>query len=173
MNATTADKKARILHLTYDPKTQRGLVLRLQACLGQHFQLRFQSIGSNGGKSSFPIMDLPVEMVFYIISFLLNPNPTKQDIKTLFSLARSSPSIRILLEDPAMERMTSLQLLGASHSRNWEQRRLGLEPNVNKRYGVFRKETDDTEELRRGILGLLGLPHEPLQRMANRKCCDI
>ncbi len=133
----------KILLLTYDPKTQRGLVLRLRARLGQHFELRFKSIGVNGngkgkekeeGKKPFPILSLPAELVNFITMFLIKINPTSEESKTLFSFARSDPAFREFLEHPGLERMTSQNVLGVSHSRTREERRLGLEPNVKKRY---------------------------------------
>lgn len=126
------------LEITYDSKTQRGLVLRLRAQLGQTFKLRFRSIGSNGDKKegALPtsIYHLPAEVLSQIVGVMVKMNPTKQDIKRLFSAAASTFVIREIIEDPGFENMISLRVLGIHHSRSREERRVGLEPNVAKRY---------------------------------------
>ncbi len=214
MNSTT-DKKARTLHLSYDPKTQRAIVLRLRARLGRHFDLQFHAIGANGMKRKrdkdedakekksfavfmrfldhykdpkkkktqpdvnpkdpkrqkkvpFPIQQLPAELVDYITTLMIKLNPTKAEIKGLFLFARSSPFIRGFFESEGLERAMTMKTLGAVHSRSREERRLGLEPNVAKRYGDYKKENFGSKEVRKGVLGLLGLPSEALQDMANR-----
>ncbi len=163
------------LKITYDFKTQRGLVLRLRARLGQHFELRFRPIGINGGdgkkeeeKGPLSIMSLPAELIDFITMLLVKTNPTSAETKGLFSFARTSAAIREFLENPQLERALTLQVLGVRHSRTREERHLGLERNVKKRYGDYRKETGDSKEVREGVLGLLGLPAEALQDMANR-----
>ena len=183
MNSRGAGKKEKILHLSYDAKTQGGLVLVLRARLGHHFDLRFHAIGVNvkrkrpkdtkdktqqqpdvNPKDSkrqkvveedpFPVQHLPAEIVFFITTLMIKNNPTKAETKGLFAFVRSSPFIRDFFESVSLERAMSLKALGAVHSRSREERRLGLEPNVAGRY--------------RGVLKLLGLPTAELQQMANR-----
>ncbi len=175
--------KMTTLHLSYDPKTQGGLVLRLRARLGHHFQLRFHAIGVNGRKRKrrtkkktqpdlnpkdkkrqkvvkedpFPIQLLPAELVDFITTLIIKLNPSKAEAKGLFSFARSSPFIRNFFESEGLEGAMSLKTLGAIHSRSREERRLGLESNVAGRY--------------RGVLNLLGLSSRRvsvLQDVANR-----
>ncbi len=149
------------LEITYDSKTQRGLVLRLRAQLGQTFKLRFRSIGSNGDKKegALPtsIYHLPAEVLFQLVGVMVKVNPTKQDIKRLFAAAASTFVIREIIEDPGFENMISLRVLGIHHSRSREERRVGLEPNVAKRY--------------RSILSSLGFKTQQIkffQRLADR-----
>ena len=130
----------KIIQLTYDPKTQLGMVLRLRSRLGDHFELRFQPIGVNGKGKSKPspnqtsIYHLPVEILFIITEYIIKIDPTQEDIKGLFGAAATSFVIRQILEDHRFERIITKKFLGVHHSRNSEERRLGLEPNVAKRY---------------------------------------
>ena len=129
-----------ILQLTYDPKTQLGLILRVRARLGDHFELRFQPIGANGkGKKKVkeevaPISVLPAELVDYITMLLIKLYPTEAETKTLFSFAASSPFFRKFIESETLERAITNKVLGAVHSRSREERRLGLERDVVGRY---------------------------------------
>ncbi len=156
----------KILELTYDPKTQHGMVLRLQKQLGQTFKLRFRPIGANGKRKEkkeeeeeeeetiFPILSLPVEIIAPIILLLVEVDPTPSDITTLFTLVNISFITREIIEDPWFERMISKKVLGAVHSRSREERRLGLEPEVAKRYG--------------SLLKRIGRKAKPLQEIADR-----
>lgn len=163
MNSTT-----KILHLTYDPETQTGLILRLRSRLGQHFELRFIPIEANGDeeeddndketkkepkKIPASFASLPAELVNYITMFLIKTNPTKDETKGLFSFAKTSKLTREFIESENLERATYKNVLGAYHSRGREERRLGLEPNVAHRY--------------RGALKFLGLSAAELQITAN------
>ena len=178
MNLTGAGK---ILHLSYDPKTQRGMVLCLRARLGQHFELRFHPIGVNGkkrkrgGKQSdlnprdpkkqkeeeeaepFTILSFPVELIYYITGFMVKSHPTPEETRGLFAFARSTSELRFYIEDPGLENVISQKFLGTQHSRNREERRMGLEPNVAKRYKAVFK-----------LLGLKDKNIKALQAKANR-----
>ena len=172
------------LHLSYDPKTQLGMVLCLRARLGQHFELRFHPIGANGKKRKrggggdkqrdlnprdpkkqkeeeeeepFTILSFPVELIYYITGFMVKSHPTPEETKGLFAFARSTHDLRFYIEDPGLENVISQKFLGTQHTRTREERRLGLEPNVAKRY--------------KAVFNLLGLKKEnikALQAKANR-----
>ncbi len=167
------NSKARILHLSYDPKTQRGLVLRLRAQLGQHFELRFRPIGVNDGggggkgkgkqKEEAPIdyfsEVLPVEILYMILGVLVKTNPSKEETKILFAMAGTSHLIRSIMENPSFENMISLRVLGARHSRSVAQRRLGIDGIVSSRFGP--------------VLTMLGLSPEKLQTLAKKNKAKI
>ncbi len=163
------------LHLSYDPKTQLGMVLCLRARLGQHFKLRFHPIGVNGTKrkrggkqrdlnprdpkkqKAFTILSFPVELIYYITGFMVKSHPTPEETRGLFAFARSTSELRFYIEDPGLENVISRKFLGTQHTRNREERRMGLEPNVAKRYKAVFK-----------LLGLKDKNIKALQAKANR-----